>query len=140
MEFTVKLSDFIDGISTKALEEELQERKEYAEENPEAAKRAERRRDDDDITVDIDIDEYGLVEERDIRLETYFSTENMLDYLESQGFELIGKYNIPAFSTMRNWVSNASKWKIRDYFCDMCGVSHTISNDDLMKELRSKIE
>ena len=140
MEFTVKLTDFIDGISTKALEEELQERKEYAEENPESAKRLERRRDDDDITVDIDIDEYGLVEERDIRLETYFSTENMLDYLERQGFELIGKYNIPAFSTMRKWVSNASKWKIRDYFCDMCGVSHTISNDDLMKELRSKIE
>ena len=140
MEFTVKLTDFIDGISTKALEEELQERKEYAEENPEAAKRLERRRDDDDITVDIDIDEYGLVEERDIRLETYFSTENMLDYLERQGFELIGECNIPAFGTMRNWVSNAPKWKIRDYFCDMCGVSHTISNDDLMKELRSKIE
>ena len=85
MEFTVKLTDFIDGISTKALEEELQVRKVYAEENPEAAKWAERRRDDDDITVDIDIDEYGLVEERDIRLETYFSTENMLDYLERQG-------------------------------------------------------
>lgn len=140
MEFTVELSDFIDGISTKALEEELQERKEYAEENPEAAKRAERRRDDNDITVDIDIDEYGLVEERDIRLGTYFGTSDMLDYLEKQGYELIGRCCRPAFNTMRNWVSGAPKWKIRDYFCDICGVSYTISNDDLMKELRSKIE
>lgn len=138
VEFDVK--DVIEDIPTKSLVEELSERLDDIENGDVTYNKKERHR-STTLSVPIDPDDYGLVDRDEISASDVGENE-MISALECRGYVVNVKESdiIDIDGLDYKAIQSLPKWKIRELFCNLCGVSHLTSTEDLLNELRSTFE
>lgn len=138
VDINIDAQEIIEKIPTSILEEELKDRKELQASDIKAAKRAEQNR-TSNIEWKIDPDDYDLVERDNISL-TDFDDDKLISYLEYRGYEVYDYLNSPDTSldgTIRYFENNQS-YKLKEFLCDLCQISHLSSKDQIIKKLMEK--
>jgi len=140
--YTVNISidaqEIIEKIPTSILEEELKDRKELQTSDIKAAERAERSR-MSNIEYEIDPDDYDLVDRDNITLAN-FDDDEMIGYLEDAGYEVFDNDNCPdtLLDGVIRYFENNQSYKLKEFLCDLCRISHLSSKEQIIKELMEK--
>jgi len=139
VDIDIDAQDIIEKIPTSILEEELKDRKELQASDIKAAERAERNR-TSNIEWEIDPDDYDLVDRDDITL-TDFDEDELIGYLEESGYEVYDYENSPDMSLngVTKYFENNQPYKLKEFLCDLCRISHLSSKKQIIKELMEKI-
>ena len=69
-----------------------------------------------------------------------FDDDKLISYLECRGYEVYDYLNSPDTSldgTIRYFENNQS-YKLKEFLCDLCQISHLSSKDQVIKELMEK--
>ena len=128
---TFDVSEVIGQIPTRELERELQERKEL---NKKELYRG------NELEVDIDPYEFDLVKQEDIEISD-FTIEQIKEYLDKEGYHVIrsgarGNYNTDG---VIQFIEELPNWKLRELMCDICGITHVSSTDDIINSIKEKL-
>ena len=139
VDINIDTQDIIEKIPTSILEEELNDRKELQASDIKAAERAERSR-TSNIEWEIDPDDYDLVDRDDITLAD-FDKDELIGYLEESGYEVYDYENSPDTSLegIIRYFENNQPYKLKEFLCDLCRISHLSSKEQIIKELSEKI-
>ena len=139
VDIDIDAQEIVEKIPTSILEEELKDRKELQASDAKAAKRAERNR-TSNIEWEIDPDDYDLVDRDDITL-TDFDEDELIGYLEESGYEVYDYENSPDMSLngVTKYFENNQPYKLKEFLCDLCRISHLSSKEQIIKELIEKI-
>jgi len=134
------VDEIIDQIPTTSLEKELKERKELQVSDVKLAEREESRR-SSDVSIEIDPDDYDLIEQDDIRVSDFDENE-LINYLESRGYNIDKSYGIGVNSLERlvRELQDVQPYKLKNFLCDLLELSHVTSKEDIINEMRSKIK
>lgn len=135
----IDAQEIAEKIPTSILEEELKDRKELQASDIKAAERAERNR-TSNIEWEIDPDDYDLVDKDDIAVSD-FSKDELIGYLENAGYEVYDYENSPDTSLdgVIRYFENNQPYKLKEFLCDLCRLSHLSSKEQIIKELLGKI-
>ena len=138
VDINIDAQEIIEKIPTSILEEELKDRKELQVSDSKAAERAERNR-TSNIELEIDPDDYDLVERDDIS-PTDFDDDRFINYLEDNGYEVYDYENSPDTSLdgVIRYFENNQSYKLKEFLCDLCRISHLSSKEQIIKELMEK--
>ena len=138
VDINIDAQEIIEKIPTSILEEELKDRKELQVSDSKAAERAERNR-TSNIEWEIDPDDYDLVERDDIS-PTDFDDDRLINYLEDNGYEVYDYENSPDTSLdgVIRYFENNQPYKLKEFLCDLCQISHLSSKEQIIKELIKK--
>jgi len=130
--------EIVEKIPTSILEEELKDRKELQSSDIKAAERAEQHR-FANIEWEIDPDDYDLVDKDDITVSD-FNEDELIEYLEEKGYEVYDYENSPGTSLdgVIRYFENNQSYKIKEFLCDLCRLSHLSSKEQIIKELMEK--
>ena len=136
VDINIDAQEIIEKIPTSILEEELKDRKDLQASDGKAAERVERNR-TSNIEWEIDPDDYDLVERDDI----YFDDDRLINYLEDNGYEVYDYENSPDTSLdgVIRYFENNQPYKLKEFLCDLCQISHLSSKEQIIKELMEKI-
>ena len=139
IDINIDAQEIIEKIPTSILEEELKDRKELQASDIKAAERAERNR-TSNIELEIDPDDYDLVDRDDITVSD-FSEDELIGYLENAGYEVYDYENSPDTSLdgVIRYFENNQPYKLKEFLCDLCRLSHLSSKEQIIKELLGKI-
>ena len=134
----IDAQEIAEKIPTSILEEELKDRKELQASDIKAAERAERNR-TSNIEWEIDPDDYDLVDKDDIAVSD-FSKDELIGYLENAGYEVYDYENSPDTSLdgVIRYFENNQPYKLKEFLCDLCRISHLSSKEQIIKELLEK--
>ena len=134
----IDAQEIAEKIPTSILEEELKDRKELQASDIKAAERAERNR-TSNIEWEIDPDDYDLVDKDDIAVSD-FSKDELIGYLENAGYEVYDYENSPDTSLdgVIRYFENNHPYKLKEFLCDLCRISHLSSKEQIIKELLEK--
>ena len=138
VDINIDAQEIIEKIPTSILEEELKDRKELQVSDIKAAERVERNR-TSNIEWEIDPDDYDLVERDDIS-PTDFDDDRLINYLEDHGYEVYDYENSPDTSLdgVIRYFENNQPYKLKEFLCDLCRISHLSSKEQIIKELMEK--
>lgn len=138
VDINIDAQEIIEKIPTSILEEELKDRKELQVSDIKAAERAERNR-TSNIEWEIDPDDYDLVERDDIS-PADFDDDRLINYLEDNGYEVYDYENSPDTSLdgVIRYFENNQPYKLKEFLCDLCRISHLSSKEQIIKELMEK--
>ena len=138
VDINIDAQKIVEKIPTSILEEELKDRKELHTLDIKAAERAERNR-TSNIEWEIDPDDYDLVDRDDITLAD-FDEDKLIGYLEESGYEVYDYENSPDTSLegVIRCFENNQPYKLKEFLCDLCQISHLSSKDQVIKELMEK--
>ena len=138
VDINIDAQEIIEKIPTSILEEELKDRKELQVSDSKAAERAERNR-TSNIEWEIDPDDYDLVDRDDIS-PTDFDDDRLINYLEDNGYEVYDYENSPDTSLdgVIRYFENNQPYKLKEFLCDLCRISHLSSKEQIIKELMEK--
>ena len=138
VDINIDAQEIIEKIPTSILEEELKDRKELQVSDSKAAERAERNR-TSNIEWENDPDDYDLVERDDIS-PTDFDDDRLINYLEDNGYEVYDYENSPDTSLdgVIRYFENNQPYKLKEFLCDLCRISHLSSKEQIIKELMEK--
>ena len=138
VDIDIDAQEIIEKIPTSILEEELKDRKELQASDIKAAERAEQRR-FTNIEWEIDPDDYDLVDREDVKVSD-FSEDELIGYLEDAGYEVYDYENSPDTSLdgIIKYFENNQSYKLKDFLCDLCRISHLSSKEQIIKELIGK--
>lgn len=138
VDINIDAQEIIEKIPTSILEEELKDRKELQASDSKAAEREERNR-TSNIEWEIDPDDYDLVERDDIS-PTDFDDDRLINYLEDKGYEVYDYENSPDTSLdgVIRYFENNQPYKLKEFLCDLCRISHLSSKEQIIKELIEK--
>ena len=138
VDINIDAQEIIEKIPTSILEEELKDRKELQASDSKAAERAEQNR-TSNIEWEIDPDDYDLVERDDIS-PTDFDVDRLINYLEDNGYEVYDYENSPDTSLdgVIRYFENNQPYKLKEFLCDLCRISHLSSKEQIIKELMEK--
>lgn len=134
------VDEVIEQIPTASLEEELKRRKDLQASDVKLAEREENRR-SSDINIEIDPDDYDLVDQDDIHVSD-FGEDELIDYLEGRGYSVFDNAYCPEVNTLNGIIQNlqnAQKYKLKDFLCDLFNLSHVASKDDIAAEITVKL-
>lgn len=139
VDIDIDAQEIIEKIPTSILEEELKDRKELQASDIKAAERAERNR-TSNIEWEIDPDDYDLVDRDDITASD-FSEDELIEYLEDAGYEVYDYENSPdtSLNGVIRYFENNQSYKLKEFLCDLCRISHLSSKEQIIKELMEKI-
>lgn len=139
VDITCSVNDVIDQIPTSELENALEERKDLQKEDLKEYARQERYR-TSEINVTIDPSDYDLVDEEDINISD-FEEQQIIDYIEGAGYCVFkkGVVNTSNMDGVKQYLDELSNWKFRDSICDLLGLSHCASKDDIINNLKERI-
>ena len=134
----IDAQEIAEKIPTSILEEELKDRKELQASDSKAAERAEQNR-TSNIEWEIDPDDYDLVNSDDIS-PTDFDDDILINYLEDNGYEVYDYENSPDTSLdgVIRYFENNQPYKLKEFLCDLCRISHLSSKEQIIKELMEK--
>ena len=138
-DINIDAQEIAEKIPTSILEEELKDRKELQSSDVKAAERAERNR-TSNIEWEIDPDDYDLIDKDEITL-TNFDVDEMIGYLEDAGYEVFDKDYCPdtALDGVIRYFENNQPYKLKEFLCDLCRISHLSSKEQIIKEIMEKI-
>lgn len=138
VDINIDAQEIIEKIPTSILEEELKDRKELQVSDIKAAERVERNR-TSNIEWEIDPDDYDLVERDDIS-PADFDDDRLINYLEDNGYEVYDYENSPDTSLdgVIRYFENNQPYKLKEFLCDLCRISHLSSKEQIIKELMEK--
>ena len=138
VDINIDAQEIIEKIPTSILEEELKDRKDLQASNSKAAEREERNR-TYNIELEIDPDDYDFVERDDIS-PTDFDDDRLINYLEDNGYEVYDYENSPDTSLdgVIRYFENNQPYKLKEFLCDLCRISHLSSKEQIIKELMEK--
>ena len=138
VDINIDAQEIIEKIPTSILEEELKDRKDLQASDSKAAERVERNR-TSNIEWEIDPDDYDLVDRDDIS-PTDFDDDRLINYLEDHGYEVYDYENSPDTSLdgVIRYFENNQPYKLKEFLCDLCRISHLSSKEQIIKELMEK--
>lgn len=138
VDINIDAQEIIEKIPTSILEEELKDRKELQVSDIKAAERTERNR-TSNIEWEIDPDDYDLVDRDDIT-PTVFDDDRLINYLEDHGYEVYDYENSPdtSLDSVIRYFENNQPYKLKEFLCDLCRISHLSSKEQIIKELMEK--
>ena len=138
VDIDIDAQEIVEKIPTSILEEELKDRKELQASDIKASERAERGR-TSNIDWEIDPDDYNLVDRDNITLAD-FDNDKLIDYLENNGYEVFDKDGSPDTSLdgVIKYFENKQPYKLKEFLCDLCQISHLSSKEQIIKELLEK--
>ena len=138
VDINIDAQEIIEKIPISILEEELKDRKELQASDSKAAERVERNR-TSNIEWEIDPDDYDLVERDDIS-PADFDDDRLINYLEDNGYEVYDYENSPDTSLEGaiRYFENNQPYKLKEFLCDLCRISHLSSKEQIIKELMEK--
>ena len=138
VDINIDAQEIIEKIPTSILEEELKDRKELQASDSKAAERVERNR-TSNIEWEIDPDDYDLVDRDDIS-PSDFDDDRLINYLEDTGYEVYDYENSPDTSLdgVIRYFENNQPYKLKEFLCDLCRISHLSSKEQIIKELMEK--
>lgn len=138
VDINIDAQEIIEKIPTSILEEELKDRKELQVSDIKAAERTERNR-TSNIEWEIDPDDYDLVNRDDIT-PTDFDDDRLINYLEGNGYEVYDYENSPdtSLDSVIRYFENNQPYKLKEFLCDLCRISHLSSKEQIIKELMEK--
>ena len=138
VDINIDAQEIIEKIPTSILEEELKDRKELQASDIKAAERAELNR-TSNIEWEIDPDDYDLVERDDIS-PADFDDDRLINYLEDNGYEVYDYENSPdtSLDSVIRYFENNQPYKLKEFLCDLCRISHLSSKEQIIKELMEK--
>lgn len=136
---TFDVSEVIEQIPTCELERELQERKELIKIDSKRYHKKELYR-GYELEVDIDPYEFDLVKQEDIELSD-FTIEQIKEYLDKEGYHVIrsGARGNNNTDGVIQFIEELPKWKLRELMCDICGITHVSSTDDIINSIKEKL-
>ena len=139
VDINIDAQEIVEKIPTSILEEELKDRKELQASDVKAAERAERNR-TSNIEWEIDPDDYDLVDRDNITVSD-FSEDELIEYLENAGYEVYDYENSPDTSLdgVIRYFENKQPYKLKEFLCDLCQISHLSSKEQIIKELLEKL-
>jgi len=135
------VDEIINQIPTTSLEEELEERKELQVSDIKLAEQKESRR-SSDVSIEIDPDDYDLVDQDDARQSvTDFSERELIKYLELRGYRVYcNEASLSSLEKLAQDLRDVQPYKLKDFLCDLLELSHVASKEDIINEIRSKIK
>lgn len=138
VDINIDAREIIENIPTPILEEELKDRKELQASDIKNAEREERRR-TTNINWEIDPDDYDLVDRDNITVSD-FNEDELIEYLEDAGYEVYDYENSPDTSLdgVIRYFENNQPYKLKEFLCDLCRISHQSSKEQIIKELMEK--
>lgn len=138
VDINIDAQEIIEKIPTSILEEELKDRKELQASDSKAAEREERNR-TSNIEWEIDPDDYDLVDRDDIS-PTDFDDDRLINYLEDHGYEVYDYENSPdtSLDSVIRYFENNQPYKLKEFLCDLCRISHLSSKEQIIKEIMEK--
>ena len=138
MNIDIDAQEIVEKIPTSILEEEIKDRKELQSSNIKEAERQEHRR-TTNIDWEIDPDDYDLVNKDDVVI-SYFSEDELINYLEDAGYEVCDYENSLDISLdgIIRYFENNQSYKLKEFLCDLCGISHLSTKEQIIKELIEK--
>jgi len=138
-DINIDAQEIAEKIPTSILEEELKDRKELQMSDIKVAERAERNR-TSNIEYEIDPDDYDLVDRDDITLAD-FDNDKLIGYLEDAGYAVFDKDNCPDTSLdgVIRYFENNQSYKLKEFLCDLCRISHLSTKEQIIKELMEKM-
>ena len=135
---SVNVDEALDKISFVKIKEAYEDRLEEKENNPEYFRNSEKFRDDDTIDFDIDADDYDLMYINDESLDD-FDLEQIINTVEDSGYTVVNnKYCWNDYSIVK-YLNDLPKWKLREVLCDLTGLNHLVSNNEIIREIKEKI-
>lgn len=134
------VDDVLDQISFDKIEEEYEKRLELKETDRKAFDIDEKyNKDDSQVEIEVDPDEYDLVAQDNVSIDD-FDFEEVYNYLEDAGYVILEKGAFPAdMMAMSSYIGDLSNWKFKEMLCDICGLSHLATKDDILKAVAEKI-
>lgn len=138
VDIDIDAQEIVEKIPTSILEEELKDRKELQASDIKAAERAEQHR-FDNIEWEIDPDYYDLVDRDNITVSD-FSEDELIGYLENAGYEVYDYLNSPdtSLDSVIRYFENNQSYKLKEFLCNLCRISHLSSKEQIIKELSEK--
>ena len=139
VDISISSSDIIDKIPTTILEKELKARKELQVADIKQAEREERRR-SEDFDIEIDPEDYGLIDEEDASLDG-FEDNQLISELTKHGYEVFGKdeaYPVKLDCVSRH-IQDLSSYKFKEFMCDVCGLSHLATKEEIINEIKNRL-
>ena len=139
VDISISSSDIIDKIPTTILEKELKERKELQVADIKQAEREERWR-SEDFDIEIDPEDYGLVDEEAITLEN-FDDSDMIYELITHGYEIFDKNAVypVKLNNVSNYIQDLSSYKFKEFMCDVCGLSHLATKEEIINGIKNRL-
>ena len=135
---SANVDEALDKISFVKIKEAYEDRLEEKENNPEYFRNSEKFRDDDTIDFDIDVGDYDLMYINDESLDD-FDLEQIINTVEDSGYTVVNnKYCWNDYSIVK-YLNDLPKWKLREVLCDLTGLNHLVSNDEIIREIKEKI-
>lgn len=136
---TIDAEDIIGNIPSRILDEEYKQRKELQRVDPKQAEKEERWR-SDDIDVEINLDEYDLVERDSIEVSD-FDSRQIIDYLEECGYSVFGNSCVSTdeCSGISKYMNEVPKWKFKELLCDALKLSHLATNEEIINEIKNRL-
>lgn len=135
---SVNVDEALDKISFVKIKEAYEDRLKEKENNHEYFRNSEKFRDDDTIDFDIDADDYDLMYINDESLDD-FDLEDIINAVEDSGYTVVNnKYGWNDYDIVK-YLNDLPKWKLREVLCDLTGLNHLVSNDEIIKEIKEKI-
>lgn len=135
---SVNVDEALDKISFDKIKEAYEDRLEEKENDPEYFRNSEKFRDDDTIDFDIDADDYDLMYIDDESLDD-FDLEEIINAVEDSGYTVVNNsYGWNDYGIVK-YLNDLPKWKLREVLCDLAGLNHLVSNDEIIKEIKEKI-
>jgi len=139
-DITVAGEEVINDISTKALELELEDRKELQRTDPEEFKKQERNR-DGLATVTIELDDYNLINKDDVDPD-FFADEDLIEFLETHRSYAVfykGAVGTSDADSVCTYLMDLPKYKLKEFMCDTLGLNHFATTDDIINELKMRL-
>ena len=139
VDISISSSDIIDKIPTTILEEELKERKELQVADIKQAEREERWR-SEDFDIEIDPEDYGLINEEDVSLDG-FEDNQLISKLTNRGYEVFGEnegYPVQ-LDNVSKYIQDLSSYKFKEFMCDVCGLSHLATKEEIINEIKNRL-
>ena len=69
-----------------------------------------------------------------------FDFEDIYDYIEGAGYIVLEKGAFPAdMAAMSSYIGDLSNWKFKELLCDVCGLSHLATKEDILNAIKDKI-
>lgn len=137
VDIDIDAQEIVEKIPTSILEEELKDRKKLQETNTKEAERKEQHR-FVNIEWEIDPEDYDLIN-KDKIAPTDFDIDELIEYLEDVGYEVYD-YENPDTSLegIIRYFENKQSYKLKEFLCDLCRISHLSSKEQIIKELSEK--
>jgi len=135
------VDDILDQISFSKIEKTYNKRKEEKESNQDTFEKYEKaNRDDSQVEIEVNPDEHDLMSIDDEDLDN-FDFDEIINYIENHSHYCVLKNGdfSAGMNAVSSYIGDLTSWKLKDVLCDICGISHLSTKEDIINALKEKI-